>query len=245
MRDVGVHLYALCWNEERMLPHFFRHYDPLVERYFIFDDGSTDRSRELLAQQPRVEVERFDRDEDSYVLAAMRFYREAWKASRGRADWVIVCNVDEHLYHRDLLGYLRRCRGRGITAVRALGYEMVADHFPDGERRLCDVVVTGTRWERLDKVALFDPSAVADIGYSPGRHRVEPSGRVVFPRSATVKLLHYKHLGLDYLVRRQLELRTRLLPGDLTHGYGIQYLKDPETIREDFEAVRRAAGPVV
>ena len=27
------HLYCLCWNEAPMLPHFFRHYDPLVDRY--------------------------------------------------------------------------------------------------------------------------------------------------------------------------------------------------------------------
>lgn len=31
-----------------MLPYFFRHYDSLVDRYFISDNGSSDRSRELL-----------------------------------------------------------------------------------------------------------------------------------------------------------------------------------------------------
>ena len=27
-----VHLYTLCWNEAEMLPYFFRHYDPWVDR---------------------------------------------------------------------------------------------------------------------------------------------------------------------------------------------------------------------
>lgn len=240
-----LHLYALCWNEERMLPYFFRHYRPLVERFFIFDDDSTDRSLEFLRTQPDVEVGNFSRDGDSYVLSAMRFYREAWKASRNAADWVVVCNVDEHLYHRDLLGYLRRCRKRGVTAVRAVGYEMFAESFPETPRRLCDAIITGMRWDRLDKVAVFDPSAIDEIGYSPGRHNVAPSGRVVFPTRPTVKLLHYKHLGLDYLVRRQAELRSRLLPGDVANNYGIQYLDDPETIRHDFETVSRAAVAVI
>ena len=42
-RSLTVHLNATCWNEEKMLPYFFRHYDTLVSRYFVFDDGSTDR----------------------------------------------------------------------------------------------------------------------------------------------------------------------------------------------------------
>jgi hypothetical protein len=42
-RSLTVRLYATCWNEEKMLPYFFRHYDTLVSRYFVFDDGSTDR----------------------------------------------------------------------------------------------------------------------------------------------------------------------------------------------------------
>jgi hypothetical protein len=37
-RSLTVHLYATCWNEEKMLPYFFRHYDNLVSRYFIFFD---------------------------------------------------------------------------------------------------------------------------------------------------------------------------------------------------------------
>ena len=49
-----LHLYALCWNEGRMLPYFFRHYRSLVERFFIFDDGSTDGSLEFLRAQPDV-----------------------------------------------------------------------------------------------------------------------------------------------------------------------------------------------
>jgi hypothetical protein len=224
-----------------MLPYFFRHYRPLVERFVIFDDDSTDGSQELLSMQPDVQLGRFDRGDHSYVLSAVRFYREAWKASRGEADWVVVCNVDEHLYHRDLAGYLSRCRERGVTAVRAEGYEMVKDRFPDDPGRLCDSIVSGVRWDRLDKVALFDPSAIDEIGYAPGRHRAEPTGRVVYPTLPEVKLLHYKHLGVDYLLKRQAELRSRLLPGDVANRYGVQYLKDADAIRQDFDEVARAA----
>lgn len=228
-----------------MLPFFFRHYEPLVERFHVFDDGSTDRSRALLAARPDVELGTFSRTGDSFVLAALRFYREAWKASRGDADWVIVCNVDEHLYHPDLLGYLRRSREAGVTAIRAEGYEMVADRLPDHDGRLCDVVRTGVRWERMDKVGLFSPDAIEEIGYGAGRHRADPSGCVVYPDVAEVKLLHFKHLGAEYLVRRQLELRTRLLEGDVRNRYGNQYLRDPDVMRQNVDDLRRNAIRVI
>ena len=49
----GIHLYTLCWNDRRMLPHFFRHYSFLVDRFFVFDNGSTDGSLQLLAENER------------------------------------------------------------------------------------------------------------------------------------------------------------------------------------------------
>ena len=43
---------------------------------------------------------------------------------------VIVADIDEFLYHPDMLGYLGRWRNRGATCIPALGYEMVSDSFP-------------------------------------------------------------------------------------------------------------------
>ena len=62
-RELKVHLYAQCWNEAEMLPFFFRHYDGLVDQYFIYDDGSDDGSSELLSIHPKVDARRFQPDE--------------------------------------------------------------------------------------------------------------------------------------------------------------------------------------
>ena len=51
-----IDLYARCWNEGDMLPFFFLHYDHLVQRYVIYDDGSTDNSQQLLSLNPKVEL---------------------------------------------------------------------------------------------------------------------------------------------------------------------------------------------
>ena len=43
-----IDLYTLCWNDADMLGFFFRHYDRFVQRYIVYDDGSTDQSLEIL-----------------------------------------------------------------------------------------------------------------------------------------------------------------------------------------------------
>jgi hypothetical protein len=92
-----------------MLPFFFRHYDPLVSQYFIFDDHSSDGSLDLMRAHPNVEVEPFVRsDPDSFTLSELSISNECWKRSRGSADWVLVIDIDEHLFHPDLSKLLMR-----------------------------------------------------------------------------------------------------------------------------------------
>jgi Glycosyl transferase family 2 len=135
-----VHLYALCWNDADMLPFFFQHYDPLVSQYFIFDDHSSDGSLDLMRAHPNVEVEPFVRsDPDSFTLSELSISNECWKRSRGSADWVLVIDIDEHLFHPDLSKLLMRYKALGISIVPALGYQMISDEFPGSNALLCAV----------------------------------------------------------------------------------------------------------
>src|SRR5687767_7107410 len=102
-----IHLYAICWNEAKMLGFFFRHYEPLVSRFVIYDNGSTDETVALLRAKPNVEVRPFPKTHaDSFVLSAKALQDQCWKESRGQADWVIVNAIDEHLHHPGLASYL-------------------------------------------------------------------------------------------------------------------------------------------
>ena len=78
-----IDLYASCWNEERIIPFFLRRYEPVVDRIIIFDDGSSDRSLELLAASAKVELRRLKQGESS-ILMQMEELNHCWKESRGR-----------------------------------------------------------------------------------------------------------------------------------------------------------------
>jgi len=239
-----IHLYCLCWNDARMLPFFFRHYDDLVDRYFVFDNGSTDQSLAMLESHGRVEVTHFDVPGDSFVDEERRLSDAMWLPSRGKADWVFMVDIDEHVYHPDLLGYLRNCTETGVTAIRAMGYEMVSDRFPPEDARLSQTVTLGLRSLGFDKLCLFNPDAIEETRYLPGRHWDAPTGRVVWPRQREVLMLHNKQLGVDYPIARSGELRKGLRSGDMEKRWGWHYTLSADKIATTWARVRAAATPV-
>lgn len=239
-----VHIYSLCWNEERLLPYYFRHYDAIADRYFIFDDASTDASLDILAKHPKVEIDRFYKQPESFVASAHVFNNNIWKRSRNKADWVIICNMDEQLYHPDLLNYLKQCRDAGVTVIPAAGYQMISDSFPNSDGRLCDLITVGMPYKKMSKFCIFNPNAIEEINYKHGRHYANPIGRVAYPQRRDLKLLHFKYLGLDYLITRFAELSTGLRRVDLEKGWGARYLSERKTIEKSFRDVRAASSEV-
>ena len=219
-----IDLYTICWNDAHMLPFFFRHYDRFVSRYFFFDDGSGDGSLEWLRARPNVEVQPFVRsDPASFCVSEQLLSNQCWKRSRGSADWVIITDVDEHLFHDDLAGLLRRYIGLGITFVPAPGFQMVSNEFPDPEEMLCYNRTSGALWSMYSKVSLFNPNAISEMNYSIGRHRATPTGRAAAPAKDELKLLHYKYLSFDWAYARHQQLRQGLGPNDIENAWAYQY----------------------
>jgi glycosyltransferase involved in cell wall biosynthesis len=244
-----IHLHAPCWNEEPLLPFFLKHYRRVVDEFFVYDDGSTDASRTILGRSPNVHVVPFTSDGSSYVEAICRLCNHCWKLSRGTADWVVVCNVDEHLYHPDgLRRYLQASLDEGVTAVPSVSYEMVAHRFPRAGSLLSEKVRRGVRADgRLmsEKLCIFNPIRVEEIHYSAGRHEARPKGDVVWPMGPRPLLLHYKYLGLHYVQKRYDELNRRRRCADVERNYGFQYAWANSSLKQEFDRLHAAAVEVV
>ncbi len=223
-----------------MLGFFFRHYLPWVDRFVIYDDGSTDDSMDILASIPNVEVRRFPRTHpDSYVLSARELQNNCWKESRGQADWVVVSAIDEHLHHDDILDYLCLCKRRGITLLPALGYQMLTAEFPANHEYLAASRTEGAPWGIMSKLSIFDPDLIKETNFQVGRHSANPTGKIMLPEEDELLLLHYKHLGLSYVMERNSFLAKGLGETDRANGWGYQYAYTEEEYRDEWELFRR------
>lgn len=233
-----VHLYAQCWNDGWMLPYFFRHYDALVDRYFMFDDGSTDDTLSILRGHAEVELAPFVRSHpNSFALSEQSFSNECWKRSRGIADWVIVTDVDEHLFHPEGRAYLARCAEQDVSIIPALGFQMVSATRPQGKETLSESRTYGAPWERMMKTSIFDPDQITEINFSPGRHRAAPTGCVRLPATDEMLLLHYKYMGFDETHERHKLLGTGLGSEDVEQGWGHKYAWSADQLKADWHEV--------
>ncbi|MGV7221689.1 MAG: glycosyltransferase family 2 protein [Nitrospinales bacterium] len=201
-----IDLYTLCWNEEDMLGFFFRNYDPFIDRYIVYDDGSTDGSIEILKAHPKVELRKWHRKfPESYLHSQVEWMNVVWKESRGRADWVIIVDIDEHLIvpQCSLLELLERYKNQGITVVPALGFDMRSEDFPEAHEHLVNSRTFGKTWGRMCKMSIFNPDAIEETNFTGGRHTANPVGKIEFPRRDELLLLHYKFLGFERTLKKQ------------------------------------------
>jgi hypothetical protein len=234
-----IDLYARCWNEADMLPFFFSHYDKLVQRYIIYDDASTDNSHEILRLNPKVDLRPTPpySDPGSRVNSASALEETCWRESRGTADWVIVTDIDEHLYHPDLHHYLAQCREQGVTIIPALGYQMLSEQFPKQKTLLCQSLTTGACDALYSKLNIFSPNEIDSVNFGPGRYGAAPAGRVVLPARDELLLLHYRYLDFERVRKRYAEVLTRHRKTDFAMGWGFQYSWSSEQLREAWNLI--------
>lgn len=244
-RNLVVHVYAMCWNEEKILPYFLRHYGRIASKIFIYDNESTDRSVEVIRSYPNTEVIPFSTGRELNERRLTSIRNHAWKKSRGKADWVIVVDADEFLYHPDLIGCLKSYRQKEITISTLVGYEMVSDTFPKIEGMIYDEVKLGVRNKVFDKTCVFDPNAIYGINYNFGSHEAAPRGILNFDISRELKLLHFNFLGLDYLLERYASRKARLNEYHIKHSLCSHYLLSKDQIKILFNERRKSATCVL
>ena len=235
MKKAIIHLYTICWNEEKMLEFFFRYYDPIVDQYFFYDDGSDDQTLEILNNHPKVEVRSLPRrKEDSYVLAAKDLHDACWKESRGQADWVIYTAIDEFLYHPQLMEYIQACGAKGITAIPALGYQMLSDFFPEKGSHILEKVKDGAPYHMMNKLSLFKPDAIEETHFTAGRHTANPTGNIVYPEKDVLLNLHCKYLSFSHTFERHKELHIKLGTFDKQKKWGHKYAWGEDKLKEEW-----------
>jgi len=234
-----IKVYAIAWNEEYYIPFFIRHY----KRFFnadicIFDQHSTDATARI-AKNMGAEVVPFGGNtlNDQDYLNIKNNLSEKSK----KYDFIIVCDIDEFLYHPDAMGYLFDCRLNGITIPLAQGYNMVSNELP-ALGYLHVQIRTGYTDDNYSKTVIFDPVNIKNINFTHGCHVSRPVGHVVYSPTREFRLLHFRCIGgAERLVNRHLDYQRRMSKFNREYNLGHHYLSDSEAKRQEFKEMLRRA----
>lgn len=203
INETVVHYYAVCWNEVDFLPFMIKHYDNSINEFHIFDNESSDGSIEFLSTNNKIHIHTFSTNNQKDLSKQMQIKNTMWKHSRGKADYVIVCDIDELLYPKEgsLNDYFNSLKLNNISIIKPAGYDMVSKEYPKTSIPLLNQVNKGINAnEFFSKSILFDPHKIIDINYGPGSHQCYPVGKIKYDYSAL--LLHFKYLSLNHLLNR-------------------------------------------
>ena len=210
-----VIIFTLTHNSAEVLPFFLRHYSTFADEISVFDDMSTDGTRELLKAHPKVILRdwphRTGIDEDLFLAHWQEWYPKA----RGAFDWVMIPDSDEFLYSPDMIGTLALAKSVGIQVIKPRGYNLVGDGFPkdDGHSQIYELNPMGVKAPVYAKPVIFQPDI--RINWIRGKHDLENCDPVV-GRETGMKLLHARYFGADYTRAKNAKnyARCGLLSGD-------------------------------
>lgn len=227
-----VHYYSICWNEEKLLPYVLDYYSPICEKMIFLDNESDDRSPEIIRSYKNAEVRNYSSNGEIRDDIYIQIKNNIWKESRGKADWVIVCDVDEILYHPDLIVKLDELKKQGVSIIKPHGFDMYAEDYP--EHSLLEIT-SGIKDNRLlGKCIIFNPNMIDEINYKIGCHKCYPTGKLKYYRKDDIKLLHYKCLKLDFLLNRFDLLKKRLSDFNIQNKFGKHYLAEKDLIKKKY-----------
>ena len=214
-----IYTYIFCWNEERILPFTLDHYEQFSDRIFLLDNYSTDKSVEIANKYDKVTVIPFSCQEedtyDEYESANLRstIYKDETYGfnATDKADWAILVDADEFIYHPDIEVILKGYKEQGVGVPRIAGYDMYAKEFPKYKKGtlITQKVKLGRESLTECKPVIIDPDNV-DVKFSVGAHfHSQATGRVLPSMYPDIKLLHYKNLGKEYVTNRYKQLSKR------------------------------------
>lgn len=231
--NIKVRILSTCKNEENILPYFLRYYSGFCSEIDIYDNGSTDRSIEIINSFPRTRLNHYNTDNKMNTEIMTRIQNTKYKENSKNFDWQIVSDIDEIFYHPQLIKKLIEYKQENITIPLIEGYEMKSIQFPTEDKNIFDIIKTGVRHTPYDKNGIFNPQCV-EINYHAGRHSCSPVGNIKYSNNAEIKLLHYCFLSYYYFYKKNSERNNELSEMNKHKGYGIHYKDLLKICEEEF-----------
>jgi len=224
---MNIEAFIIAWNEEETIAKTIRYYTSFCSKVTLFDNFSDDRTREI-AEGLGAKVLTFGQKGILSDKEYLKIKNHVWKTST--ADFVIVCDADEILWHPDLIKVLEDEKRKGVTIFKTFGWNVFSETIPDEwlEQK------TGYHDGNFSKQVLFSPE-LQGINYHYGCHACSPTGRIVYSE-VTLTMFHYRNVGgVDRLIERHKRYKKRLSPLNKELKLGHHYSQEEARKRNSWE----------
>jgi len=229
---VKIETYVLARNEELLMPYILRHYKQYGD-VIILESNSTDRTVEI-AIAGGATVYQYDTKDEVNDSVFIQIKESCWKNSK--ADWVIVVDADEFVYHPDLIGILERTDS---TVIHPKYWNMFTETFPTTSGQIYEEVNMGTDkgvsaiWGT--KTLMFKPSEIKRMNWDPGCHGCNPEGNVRIEYNSGIMTLHMRFLSRQHLIERYTSEAKRMSILNIYKGWGTQFFWSAKQINKIFD----------
>ncbi|HET7638190.1 MAG TPA: glycosyltransferase family 2 protein [Ktedonobacteraceae bacterium] len=215
MNMQSIWCYTIVRNEELLMPYFIRHYGSICSKIIVYDDDSTDCTREIVLSAGGIVRQCPWSGLDD--IKSVAFATEQYKEARNEANWVIWVDADEFVYHPRLADRLEELTLEGVALPKVVGFSMVAENPPSGHGQIYDEIRMGFPDKSYSKPCVFDPSL--EIVWTPGKHEAYTDGSVSNLHDP-LKLLHYRYMGSNWHIDRNYRNYERLDPINIARKHG-------------------------
>ena len=232
-----IKTYIFAYNDERIIPYTMRHYTKF-STVVIVDNGSTDKTIETAMKHGAsgmIFSDMLDELDDQKLVQMKDRY---WKGID--ADWIIVCDADEFIYHPDLTDALRRSQA---TIIEPKLWEMFSDKFPTTKGQVYEEIKTGCTGG--NKMNIFRPSEIKNMNWEVGCHDAHPEGNVIIDRNSGILTLHMRYLSLDYVLEKTEQGARRLSQKNRDNQWSIHFMRQKSETITHFEHYLSLSTPVL
>lgn len=207
--------FIISWNEIETIHLTIKHYQQFCDQITIYDNYSDDGS-DKVAESMGCKVIKFGIKGQLSDAAYLKIKNYCWKNST--ADWVIVCDCDEILWHPNLKEILNE---KEATIFKTSGYQIFSEEMPKDSYL---EIKTGFPDESYSKRVIFNPRRITNICYQYGAHACTPEGIVSYSKEV-LYLLHYRNIGgVQRLIDRHAKYRPRMSDDNKRLGLGLHYM---------------------
>lgn len=202
---VTVDVFTLGYNEERILPHFIDHYRRFCRNITFYNNMSTDSSVKICLDNGvnviNTGIDELNDIENLKIKQSCYFNSDA--------DFVIVVDNDELVYHPDIINLLEGYKEQGINLPKIRGYTMATTAGYPEVGKLVQTVTKGVPSINYAKRCIFSPKL--GINWSAGCHKiVSVRGEYKESDQQDLSLLHYKFIDKKEIHDKKMSYSKRM-----------------------------------